>query len=227
MGAGLGTSTFPQTNGHRLRPRAPIGPWRLDPQHWVSPFFQAPGTDQRHSVTLSCTRPRTVSTDGRHQRGVKGELHPLLQKRGKPSATTSSLRAGRDPCTLAAAISPRSHISQANPPVDTLLDGGQRSPKGAHNRREHKEGEASGDGKAAISRTSVTQCAKARWGTFSYTPELHVAFCPILGHFSIRILPPPRRLMGRGERCFFFGRGERGGMMYFFVLFGPFWKIQK
>ncbi len=101
------------------------GPGASTHQLWIGPFFQAPCTDQRHSVTLSCTRPRcAVSTDGGHQGGVKASC--TSPKRGRPSATTSSLRLqcwmrdtkvqvadqdiGRDPCTCFPAHFGRSHL---------------------------------------------------------------------------------------------------------------------
>ena len=41
------------------------GPGATTHQLWVCAFFEAPSTDQRHSVTLSCARPcSAVSTEG-------------------------------------------------------------------------------------------------------------------------------------------------------------------
>ena len=80
---GARTWTFPQTNSRRFgREHNQSGPGTTTHQLRVSALFEALGTDQRHSVTLSCARARsTVSADRGHKRGVKGELHPSKKRK--------------------------------------------------------------------------------------------------------------------------------------------------
>ena len=91
-------STFPPDQRPTFaRAHDQSGPSVSTHQLWVSPFFQAPGTDQRHSVTLSSTRPRNaVSTDGGTPAWCQGRDAP--PKRGRPSPTTSNLRPSSAGC---------------------------------------------------------------------------------------------------------------------------------
>ena len=82
---------LPRPTARRLHMQAQPGePCRRVPPAPVSPFFQAPGIDQRHSVTLSCTGRETPAW-------CQGRAAPP-PKRGSPSATTSSLRPSSAGC---------------------------------------------------------------------------------------------------------------------------------
>ena len=85
-------------------------------QLWISPFFQAPCTDQRHSVTLSSTRPRSaVRADGGDTRWCQGraarpqrEAVQCWMWDTKVQVTDQDI--GRDPYTCFPAHFGRGHL---------------------------------------------------------------------------------------------------------------------